>query len=113
MTRASSTILLAAIFAAGCAEMTWHKEGTEAAALAEDLDGCRQQARLRAYQEAWPFGLINNWRVVGMGAAGQPVVAYQNHFETDRFLLEHDLANFCMRGKGYDLVPVPKKTGER
>ena len=97
-----------ALHAAGCAELRWHKDGIEAAALGQDLAACRQLARLRAYREAWPFGLSPPY-FIGMDGWRYPIAGYPDQREVERFLLEHDLVRGCMRGKGYQLVPVEKR----
>ncbi|MBI3043712.1 MAG: hypothetical protein HYY78_12905 [Betaproteobacteria bacterium] len=96
-----------ALHAAGCAELRWHKDGLVDAVLAKELAECQQVARLRAYREAWPFGLFPPY-LIGMDRRGYPIAGYPDQREVERFLLEHDLVRGCMRGKGYALVPVEK-----
>ena len=106
--RQSAAVLLVAVLATGCAELRWHKDGIEAAALEQDLAACRQSARLRAYREAWLFGVTPPY-FIGMDPQGRSIMTYPNQLEMDRFLLEHDLMRDCMRGKGYQHVPVEKR----
>ncbi len=87
--------------------MQWHKDGADATALSRDLDDCRQLARAQAVQEAFPPG-ASAPRIVGVDAQGRAIVSSIGQVNTDRFLAEHDLANFCMRNRGYELVPVEK-----
>jgi hypothetical protein len=101
----------AALFAAalaGCAELRWHKEGGDPAALDRDLGECRLQARAQARREIGAFA-PDTPRVVGVDALGRPLVGASNRLDTERQLLEHDLVGICMRGKGYQLEPAEKK----
>ena len=88
-----------ALHAAGCADLRWHKQGVDAAALDRDL-GARHE--IGAFAPDTP-------RVVGVDAQGRPLAGAANRLGTDRMLLEHDLLGICMRGKGYELVPVEKR----
>lgn len=106
MKTACVTALLLAAFVAGCAELRWHKDGADAAALERDLAACQQVARQRALHEAWPLGLATTHSSMNVDVLGRPVAPYPTRLETDRFLLEHDLTRFCMRERGYDLVPA-------
>ena len=100
--------LLLAASAAGCADLRWHKDGADAAALERDLGECQQQARAQAARESWSQG-ISNPPVIGADAQGRVILSQPGRFDTDRFLMEHDLARACMNGKGYELVPVEKR----
>ena len=101
----SSAAIVILLLAAGCAQLRWHKDGADAAALERDLEACQQLARLRAFREVSLFGRSMG-RIVGVDARGAPIMTYPDQLETDRFLLEHDLARDCMREKGYELVPA-------
>ncbi|OGA24677.1 MAG: hypothetical protein A3I02_01865 [Betaproteobacteria bacterium RIFCSPLOWO2_02_FULL_67_26] len=97
-----------ALHAAGCADLRWHKQGVDAAALDRDLGECQLQARAQARHEIGAFA-PDTPRVVGVDAQGRPLAGAANRLGTDRMLLEHDLLGICMRGKGYELVPVEKR----
>jgi len=101
-------VLLAAALAA-CADLRWHKPGADAAALERDSDECRQLARFQAAHQAGLFGFAPA-RVIGVDRTGRLIVVQPFPHASDRFLLEQDLARFCMRSKGYALVPVDKET---
>jgi hypothetical protein len=104
----SVAALLLAVSAAGCADLRWHRDGADAAALGRDLDECRQLARAQAAHEAWPLGVATP-RIVGVDALGRAIVSSPGQVDTNRFFVEHDLARFCMRSRGYELVPVEKR----
>jgi hypothetical protein len=79
---------LAACVLGACTPMQWVRDGQVPApeALQQDTVSCRQQA-FRESQSHW-------WGYPYMYPYGDPV------FEEAR------LAEFCMRAKGYELVPV-------
>jgi hypothetical protein len=99
--------LLLAAFATGCAELRWHKEGADAAALDRDLGECQRQVLTQARRGIGMFA-PDAPRVVGVDERGRPIMGAWSRLETDRMLLEHDLQGICMRGKGYELVPAEK-----
>jgi hypothetical protein len=99
--------LLLATFWAGCADLRWHKNGADAATLERDLGECQQQARAQAVRESWFHG-NPGLPVVGVDAQGRAILSQPGRSDTDRFLAEHDLERFCMRKRGYELVPVEK-----
>lgn len=106
-----SAASIVALLAAGCAELRWDKPDASPRELAQDLDECRQSARMRAAQEAWPYSLLAP-RVVGVDRDGRLVVVEPPPHDTERFLLEQDLTRTCMREKGYELVPVARPGDE-
>ena len=95
---------IALLLAAGCADLRWHKDGADSTALSHDLDDCTRLARAQAAREAFPPGPYVP-RVVGTDAQGRAIMSSPGPAEPDRFLVEHDLASSCMRGRGYELVP--------
>ena len=97
---------LLAVALAGCADLRWHKPGVDAAALEKDSRECRQLARLQSEHQAWSFGFAPG-QVIGVDRAGRPMLLHPFPRDSDRFLLEQDLARSCMRGKGYELAPEP------
>lgn len=109
MLRDVFALLLSAAVLSSCAELRWHKPGADIESLKQDLEQCRQTARVRAAREAWPFGLTTP-QMVGVDRQGRTIVVQPYPRDTERFLLEHDLTRMCMNGKGYTLVPVEKDT---
>lgn len=105
--QAVATLLLA-VSAAGCADLHWHKDGTDAAALGRDVDECRRLARAQGAQEIWPPG-VTTPRIVGVDAQGRAIVSNPGPVDTNRFFVEHDLERSCMRDRGYALVPVEQR----
>ncbi|MBI3937181.1 MAG: hypothetical protein HY323_09405 [Betaproteobacteria bacterium] len=88
-----------------CAELRWHKPGTDETQLQSDTGECRRKARLAAMREPSlrDHGLPE---VVGTDRAGRPVVMPRSAPESERLLREQDHFTSCMREKGYRLVPV-------
>lgn len=99
----SCAILLAAL--AGCADLHWEKSGATPTALQDDLEACRGEARLNAPREAVTGGLASP-AIVGVDARGQVMVVNPPAQRSENALIEHDLANACMRRKGYRLAPA-------
>jgi hypothetical protein len=90
----------------GCAEPRWHKPDANAARLEEDLGQCRMDARLQASREAFPRTLNSPSM---MDATGRPVFVEPRNHGTDPLVLEQDLTNSCMRGKGYAFAPAKSR----
>ena len=97
-----------AVFAlSGCAPMQWIKDGAVPAteALEQDTAMCRQHAWREAQYNSWayrPYGwtpYAGGRRFVG----GWPYGPFY-----DPFFEEARLTDFCMRAKGYQLVPIEK-----
>ena len=99
---------LLAAFASGCADLRWHKEAADAATLERDLGECQQQARAQVVRESWTHG-ISSPPIIGVDGRGRAVLSQPGRVDTDRFLMEHDLERFCMRNRGYELVPAEKR----
>ena len=91
----------------GCADLRWHKDGADAAALERDLAECRQEAHLQAERQAVPP--TPGTRIVGVDRLGRPIIGQPERIESDRAMVEHDLARHCMGRKGYKLVPVEQR----
>jgi hypothetical protein len=91
--------------------MQWVKDGAVPAteALEQDASTCRQHAWREAQYNAWayrPYG----WAPYAGGRpfiGGWPYGAWGYPF-SDPFFEEARLTDFCMRAKGYELVPIEK-----
>jgi len=100
---AAASLLGAAL--CGCADLRWHKEGADAAALERDQRECGLQAYAQARREAGMFTL-DTPRVVGLDAQGRPVMGPSSRLGSERAMLELDLRRACMTKRGYKLLPV-------
>jgi hypothetical protein len=89
--------------------MQWIRDGAvaETEALESDAAACRQQAWREAQFRAWayrPIGPITLRDAGGRGFIGWP----SPYPFGDPLFEEARLTDFCMRAKGYELVPVEK-----
>jgi hypothetical protein len=97
MRRVLTLVLVLSV--AGCGPaMRWEKPGADEKATADDLVGCRRAAQDESMRE-FPFHYP--W---GFPLSRRPF--YWQRSEIDRFYFENRLTSFCMRSKGYALVPV-------
>lgn len=87
--------------------MHWEHPQLGVAQVSEDSDEC---ARL-AHQEAWrlaysdPFAMMPRW------VRGRDGRLYYDPFPRQRYdpyFQESQLQGYCMRSRGYRLVPVPQ-----
>ena len=86
--------------AACAAPARWEKAGVSEEMTATDAVDCRRAASQEAFLYIpappliWPYrrGSTINWQ----------------YEQSERFYAENRLTAFCMRNKGYELVPIPK-----
>ena len=98
------------LLAAGCTPMQWVREDANPEQVRQDEAVCRQEAWREASWRAWfyrPFGPTIIRDRAGRPFVFSPYSPFGDPFG-DRFMDEARLASFCMRAKGYELVPVPK-----
>jgi hypothetical protein len=83
----------------------WEKPGADEDAVKRDMTACRVAARDEAMRNYYPFaGPLFGFRYG---------LLWQQQAESNRFVAENNLTNFCMRNKGYELVPVAKPAPEK
>jgi len=86
----------------------WEKAGATELMTETDMVDCRKAAsqeafRYFAFNWGFPFYGPTFW-----GYAGRPSwLMWQARLDSDRFHAENRLTAFCMRNKGYELVPIP------
>ena len=108
----AALLALAVLAAAGCTPMQWVKPDASAGQLEQDSVQCQQDAWREARLRGWYYPPMVPY--AARDRLGGPFVAwpygpYGDPFG-DPFLEEGRLAQFCMRNKGYELVPAePKK----
>jgi hypothetical protein len=92
---------------AGCGTPArWEKPGVTAEATAADAVDCRRAASQEAFVYS-PYG----WAPpLWPGRRGYWLNWYQLQ-QSERFYAENRLTAFCMRNKGYELVPIPRPPG--
>ena len=98
---------LAAV-AAGCTTTQWQNPSLGTAPSQAEISECDQAAYYEAQRQTffyggygfdWPY--YAGWRRGALGPWPRSTI-------NDRFFVERDLFDFCMRAKGYRLVPVPE-----
>jgi hypothetical protein len=92
---------------AGCGTPArWEKPGASDAMTISDVTDCRRAAS----QEAFLFAPYGFPPLLWPGRRGYWLNWYQMQ-ESQRFYAENRLTAFCMRNKGYELVPIPRQPG--
>lgn len=97
-------LALTLLGAGGCTPMQWVRDDADAARSRKDLAECGREAWLRSYDRSVYYGasgpiIVRDWQ--GRIAILNPYGPF-----SDPFLLESQLADFCMRQRGYRLVPL-------
>jgi hypothetical protein len=103
-------LLLLLLLATACTPLYWVRPDTGAQQLETDLQHCQREAWREAswrWSFYYPFGPsfvhdLHGRRVM----VWQPAPLYDPF--GDRFFEESRLTQFCMRAKGYELVPADK-----
>jgi hypothetical protein len=91
--------------------MQWVKQDADAHQLNQDAAQCRQEAWREARWRGFfarPFGPTMLYDARGRRFFTWPYSRFGDPFG-DEFMEESRLAHFCMRAKGYQLVPVEPK----
>ena len=113
--RDASRVLIAAaalgctVLLGACTEMRWEKEGFALDLNNEDWNECRREAYMSAARQSFYFNPFPR-AYIGRDARGRAVAVYRYWPNSDRFMLEQDYLNSCMRRRGYRLVPVEPET---
>lgn len=105
-------IALLAFLAAGCTPMQWVRQDAAPQQINQDVAQCQQEAWREARWRGFlhrPFGPTLIHDLHGRRLFAWPHSPLGDPFG-DEFMEESRLTHFCMRAKGYELVPVePKK----
>lgn len=88
---------------AACTPMHWQHASLGVAPSEAEVGECNQAAFHEAQRQAflYDFGWPRFHRY------GRPRGPWRRYSTSDRFFLERDLFDYCMRAKGYKLVPAP------
>jgi hypothetical protein len=98
---------------AACTPLQWVKQDAAPKQAEEDFAACRQEAwreaRLYApiFHRPLPYAVQD---AQGRRFLVWPQGGFHDSF-SDQFMEESRLTHFCMRTKGYQLVPVEKENG--
>ena len=90
----------------------WEKPGVDAEAARADMQDCRRAASQEVFrQQAFDTG-FTRFGAPWWGYPQRPSYAvFRSRLDSDRLYSEHRLAHFCMRNKGYELVPDESRPG--
>ena len=110
-------LLVALLALAGCTPMQWVRDGAAPApeVVEKDAASCRQQAWREAQYRGWAYQPY--WwgpSLARRGSFGRSFAPWPYPYGPypyawgDPAFEETRLADFCMRAKGYELLPVPK-----
>ena len=109
------TILLPVVVLvlSACTPMQWMREGIapDPSVLEKDAATCRQDAWREAQYRSWAYR-SSGPAVFRDGARRFVVWPYGYGPYADPFFEEARLTDFCMRAKGYELVPIEKEPKE-
>lgn len=103
-------LLLILLAAGGCTPMYWVKQDAGPEQIQQDAAQCRQEAWREASWRSWfyrPLGPTVVQDLHGRRFLVWPHSMFGDPFG-DRFFEESRLTQFCMRAKGYELVPADK-----
>ena len=106
-----SALAFLAVLLCGCAPMRWEKADATVEQLQRDSIQCQQEAWRQAHAGAFysPSSPIVAQDSMGRATVTWPGGSFAGGFG-DPLLEESRLAQFCMRAKGYELVPAePRK----
>ena len=99
------TILISAVLASGCQTYAWNKPGVTVALAQQDQLECNRLAAQQAFRD-YAFRL-DPFPPRSYDRRGDPRTAiYPRNLELDRMSHEAKLQSFCMRARGYELVPT-------
>ena len=103
-------LALLLLTAAGCTPLYWVRPDASPEQVERDLEQCQREAWREASWRAWsyrPFGPAIVQDLHGRRFLVWPSSPFIDPFG-DRFFEESRLLHFCMRAKGYELVPADK-----
>jgi hypothetical protein len=86
--------------------MLWEKPGADAEARARDLDECRAAASDESNRNYYPASGVQS------GSSWRWPSDWPQRAESQRFYAETNLTRFCMRNKGWELIPASQAAGK-
>jgi hypothetical protein len=104
------TLLFFLVTLGGCTPMEWVRQGSGPEELRQDLGQCRQDAWREAQWRSFLYRPLGATTMVDRFGRRHffPYSPFGGPFG-DTFIEESRLADFCMRAKGYALVPIEKE----
>jgi len=101
--RAAILSLLAAGMLTACTPMRWERDGLSLDDADSDWRDCRRQSISAANR--WMFDPFPR-TFIGRDAFGRPFTHYRPVPYPNRFMLEQDYLDNCLRARGFRRVPV-------
>lgn len=101
--RAAIALLMASLLGA-CTPMQWERNGYALDTADRDWNDCRQQSIMGANR--WMFYDPFPRSFIGRDARGRAFSYYRPAPFPNRFMLEQDYLDNCLRGRGYQRVPL-------
>jgi hypothetical protein len=110
MDRCTRLSLALVLLIAGCAPMQWVRQDASHEEVRQDEALCQREAWREASWRAWFYrpGVATMLDRDGRPFFVWPYSPFGDPFG-DRFMEEARLTSFCMRAKGYELVPLEPK----
>lgn len=96
--------LLATCMLAACTPMRWERDGLALDYADTDWSDCRRQSISAANR--WMFWDPFPRSYIGRDAFGRPFAYYRPSPYPNRFMLEQDYLDNCLRARGFRRVPV-------
>ena len=111
MERRALTLLMLALTAllAACTPMRWERNGYALEDGDRDWSDCRRQSIATANR--WMFFDPFPRAFIGRDAQGRAFTYYRPSPYPNRFMLEQEYLDKCLRGRGYQRVPVKPESG--
>lgn len=97
-------LVLATLLLGACTPMRWERNGYALENSDKDWNDCRRQSVADANR--WLFYDPFPRTYFGRDAYGRPFSYYRAPPFPNRFMLEQDYLDNCLRGRGYQRVPV-------
>jgi hypothetical protein len=88
--------------------MQWERDGLALDTGGTDWNACRQQSFAYAYR--WGFDMFPR-SYYGRDRYGRGISYFRPSPYPDRFLLEQDYLNNCLRSRGFRMVPLQPEAG--
>jgi hypothetical protein len=104
--RSALTAMVAAALLSACTPMQWERGGQVLDYADSDWSNCRSQSV--AFANRWNFNPFPYpYGFAGRGARGRQFGYFGPQPYPDRFMLEREYFDNCLRTRGFQLVPVP------
>ena len=91
----------------GCTPMMWFKPGSSSLQMRQDQYECAQLAEQQAFREGFYSWNSYGWNRPRYDKRGRPIDPFMwQNGPFDQMNREQSLRDFCMRARGYELIPA-------